>query len=210
MQNIDFEVGHNVGGIDPILFFVPVEDVEEIPEEVGVTITDNIVFVTDKKFYIARFILDTLSFSEQKDVNKYGAAYKQKITGSIAKDTPDLANILYEMQQQRFICIYRDSNGFYKLVGSINNYLLFEHDLDTDNNSSGRNGVKVTFRGESRTPAFFYEGLIETYDTIIDTTPVEVCEPVSIKDGAGNVIEVVPAGGEFYITLISANTSILT
>jgi hypothetical protein len=210
MQNIDFEVGDNLGGLEE-LYFIPKEDLLSIPDALKNVISDNLELDTDKKFYIAKFVLDSLNFNESKDTNKNGTVYKQKITGTIAKDQPELASLLLEMSERHFICIYKDRNDHYKLVGNLENFLTLDAtELDTDNNYTGRNSYKIAFKGESTKPSFFYEGIIETYDTVIVTDPPLTCEPVTIRDGAGNVIDTVESGGEFYITLISANQEVLT
>ncbi len=164
MQNLTYEIGDNVGGLERI-FYVPVEDLDTIPLPASSNIiTENILLKTGKKWYYAEFSLDSMGFSCDGSPNKNGVLYKNKLQALASKSNPSLTAWVSDLDNRHFVLLVKANNGEYTLVGDQENYLTFKSGLDTGTAFNNRNQVAVTWSGESTHPAWFYEGTFEVYD----------------------------------------------
>lgn len=154
MQNIEALYGDNLGGIGNFLF-IPDTDVSSIPDSRGNVVKNNIALVTDKEWYIATLTLETIRYTEGMTRMGAGRLKEQKLTGFVPKDTPDIGNLLEEMERCRFIVVYNDNNGYKKLLGTLNSPMRFVYELDTTDKFSGRNGHQLTFYRQSSDKAPF-------------------------------------------------------
>lgn len=141
MQDLTFPIGEddNYGSVRQF-WFVPVEDVESVVENV-VTVKDG------KRWFEGGGIKYTLVFDEGKKETRSGAAYDPELKGEIARWSQELQDALDLMDGRHFLVVFKDRNGFNRLVGDTEQYLKFEYTTTTGQNVPDRNGVKFSFKG---------------------------------------------------------------
>ncbi len=153
MTDILKPIGDNIGGLQK-LEFIPIIDVDSIPDPVQGTIDDPILKL-GKRWFQCYFSPGTLGFSEEKNNSGAGIQYNPVLTPFIPKDNPELSAILREMDGYLFLVKYQDNNGYMKLVGDLNTGLRFESSLSTGNTPAERNGHKLKFTAIMSHKAWF-------------------------------------------------------
>jgi len=72
--------GYNLGGIDQF-WFIPVDDVQSIPDEESNVIEQDIQLVGSAKFSIGYATQETLQFTENQNRDAQGNFYEQSLSG---------------------------------------------------------------------------------------------------------------------------------
>lgn len=155
MDDINKFTGDNIGSIKSFQF-IPVDDILTIPAAVNHIINQQITLKPGKAWFNAYVTEGTLNFKEEEKANEHGVFYLQTLSGFIPKDFKDLTVLFNEMDGFKYIINYVDNNGKKKIAGSLDSPLQFELKLDTSDATSGRNGHLITFFGESKHKAYFY------------------------------------------------------
>lgn len=186
---------HNIGG-GRIIYFRPKEDVASIPEAVSKLIEDDIEFepgVTG--FYEAYSSLDKLVFTEEEIPNDGGtSSYRYSITGFYPAAHPDFDDNFEEISQHRHVVLCEDNNGLQRLVGNTSKALRFRATWNTGERTGELRGYKYEWSGEFDERAPYY-GSVPVVD--------DSCEPVTIEDQDGNVLDTVISGGSYQVTVFS-------
>jgi hypothetical protein len=198
MQNINRPDGDNNGGLETF-YFLPVEQLAQDPPP-G-TITQNLQLAAGAVFYAFYCTLGSLQYNEGETQDNRGTRYKQTLKGYVPKDTPELQAALAELSGRRFVIIYKDFNGFFKLVGSRQYWLQFSRELDTGNSPSGRNGFGFSFSGESTRKAAHYLGSFPVSEQPDAGQPPD--------DPYANLVKVVDGAGQLILTLSPGETLVV-
>jgi len=163
--------GYNLGGIDQF-WFIPVDDVHRIPDEESNVIEQDIQLLGDAKFSVGYATQETLQFTENQNRDAQGNFYEQSLSGFYPKDQENVASLFEGMAAERFIVIFRDNNGYYKLLGSLANPCKFTATFESGDSANGRNGYSFEFTRTDVEKAPFYQGIILTDGgSFIDADP---------------------------------------
>lgn len=177
--------GDNIGGVHKF-WFIPARQVDSIPEPNGQVIDQDIVLKSGAAFYEGYSTLETLRFEEDHEKSEHGNFYEQVLGGFYPKESPGVTQQFEEMAADRFIVIFQDNNNYYKLLGSLENPLRFEADMDTTDTPGGRNGYTFEFRREADKRAPFYEGLFQTEESTIDADQAVSSSLIFVLDASSD------------------------
>ena len=156
MNNIKRNPGDNIGG-HRMFLFIPVEDVESIPDAVNMVVSEDIELKTDKAWYYGLFTQDTHGYVEPMEENEAGPYYKKKLTGFISTVTKEMTALIEDFESRLFVLISLDNNGNLRLIGSLNEPMRVSIDETSQDNAAGRSGYSVMFRRDSTFKSYFYE-----------------------------------------------------
>lgn len=162
--------GYNLGGIDQF-WFIAVDQVQSIPDEESNVIEQDIQLVGDAKFNVGYATQETLQFTENQNRDAQGNFYEQSLSGFYPKDQENIASLFEGMAAERFIVIFRDNNGYYKLLGSLANPCKFTATFESGDSANGRNGYSFEFTRTDVEKAPFYRGIINETEKVINTDP---------------------------------------
>lgn len=143
----------NMGGIQ-CFWFIPVSWVSAIGNKTN-GIIQSVTLLTGKSWLRCYCTLDTIMFSQVKKISSAGEYFDTKLSGWTPKDSSDLLAQMSEMDEHKFLCIYKDNNGNYKLIGTIAEPLNFVDSLEIPETVAGSNGRAITFTRELRNRSNF-------------------------------------------------------
>jgi hypothetical protein len=122
-----------------------------------------------------------LQYRDRQRENRAGISYQQQLRGVIAKATPELATILRQFDNRRFVLLIRDNNGYYRMSGTKECPLRFSYETEPGASPSDRNQISFEFEGEQIRPAYFYSG--DLLNQVAEAESPNVVERVT-EDGA--------------------------
>lgn len=160
-----FATADNLGG-NKSFMFCPVGDIVSIPDPISNIVMTAATMATGKTFLNGYAAPKTLLFEENDQKNSAGTYFIQKISGFYPKITSTILALFKEMQNDKFILIVKDNNGYIRLVGSLEQPAQFRYKSSTASNIPSRNGISFGFEAQSIYPALFYN------PTIINTNPI--------------------------------------
>ncbi|MFC6999576.1 hypothetical protein [Rufibacter roseus] len=159
MRNILPIDSDNIGGLEAVFYTASSNVVwDRFPERDGLRLQGDILLKPGTTWGMVTFTRDTPGFNMVPKRDRRGIIYTHDLKGSIPKDTPDLAELLYELQRGRYVVLHRDSNGYLKFSGSRDFTFRFEYKHDSGENPTSRNSYTAGFKSESLHPPFFYSG----------------------------------------------------
>jgi len=132
------------------LWAVPPSDISVSGKQVTITSDTNVVDIYTRE--------DSASFTEDLVTAFAGNAYKVEISAIVPCDTPDTLKQIADMERRRkYLVIYQDGNGNYKLAGTTKVPLRFSAKATTSAGAAGLNHYAITFAGIQRTRAIFID-----------------------------------------------------
>jgi len=143
---------NNLGGILPF-YFVPVDEIDSI-EDIIFGAIESITYVTAGfNPYIIEIVQESGKFIEEKQTN---TRFDYTIAGNFAKDELDVRNILDKIDGEKFVLMVPDTNGKYRVIGSVDNPVIhFNTKLDKGTNVSDLNAYDLVFTWASKYRAAF-------------------------------------------------------
>jgi hypothetical protein len=137
----------NMGGVLR-LWAIPVADLSVAGPTVTINSDANMVSI-----YVRE---DSAAFIEEQSNSFAGSIYKVEITAIVPCDTSDTLKLIEEMERRRkYLVIYLDGNGNYKLAGNVKVPLRFSAKGNSANSASGLNHYAITFAGNQLKRAIF-------------------------------------------------------
>jgi len=143
----------NFGGLNK-LWFAPSTWISAISCKLN-GVTQSVTFITGKDWLLCYCTAETIKFTQEKISDDKGEYFRTKLTGFIPKDTPEILAILSEMDQYKYICVYQDNNGNYKLLGNLDEPLNFSESLEIPETVAGSNGRTIAFERDIRVRSSF-------------------------------------------------------
>ncbi len=117
------------------------------PKDIAITGT-GVSFSTQANIINILVKEDSCSFDEDLATSFAGSAYKVEIKATVSCDTNPTLAIISELERaQKYLVIYLDGNGLYKLSGTKEVPLRFMAKATTGNASSALNKYDITFSG---------------------------------------------------------------
>ena len=124
-----------------------------------ITVSGNQVTIASDVNVIDIYIReDSSSFSEDLSTSFAGKVYKVEISAIVPCDTSESLKQIADMERRcKYLVIYQDGNGFYKLAGTTEVPLRFSAKATTGSGASGLNHYAITFEGKQRNRAIFID-----------------------------------------------------
>lgn len=139
----------NMGGVLR-LWAVPPSDISVSGNQVTILSDSNMVDIYTKE--------DSASFSEEMTTSFAGTAYKVELSAIVPCDTSETVKQISDMERCcKYLVIYRDGNGNYKLAGTKSVPLRFSAKATTGSGTSGLNHYSISFTGSQRKRAIFID-----------------------------------------------------
>ncbi|WP_187261299.1 hypothetical protein [Pontibacter beigongshangensis] len=195
MRNISSVAGGTAG--IRRFYFTAAENLPRLLQSDGVSVTDELTAL----FYFFEATRFTPEFNQPDDDDKHGTSYTHELSGFVAGDTPELATALLALKGRKLVLLYLDFDGYHKLAGDREHYLVFDYRYSSGTTPGDRKGYRFSFNGKSRNPALFYTGTFEVSEegTSNQPQPGGNGEPVQLKDTHGNLIALIPSGKTLVI-----------
>ncbi len=124
-----------------------------------ITVSGNQVTIASDVNVVDIYIReDSASFSEDLLTSFAGKAYKVEISAIVPCDTSESVKLITDMERRcKYLVIYQDGNGNYKLAGTFNVPLRFSAKATTGTGASGLNRYEISFTGQQRNRAVFID-----------------------------------------------------
>lgn len=169
------------------LYVCRVDDVESIPDPVAKTIPGDIVFKAGAGFSRWDVTIETPRTKSTSRSSREGAAKSNSLTFFVPRDRQEVASMLDIAEDDALIAVYRDSNGNYKLFGTLDRPLTFRYDHDSGQRFADGNFYTCTFSFDGPDNIYFYSGTIEeqpagTAPAIVQFTTGEVIASLNPSD----------------------------
>lgn len=186
----------NLGGILPI-YFIPVSEINYIDDIINGLI--NQLNYTDPEFtpYYIATVPEKGKFSENQASR---SKFNYKISVKYSKDEITTRNVLEIIDNQKLVILVPDSNGKYRVIGSLENPVYISSALDKGTSVSDLNAYDLVITWSSKyraafilpsgealpnvppcTPPTFYNN-DNKIDLTIDFQDLEIFEFVMIQD----------------------------
>lgn len=149
----------NMGGIAQ-LQVARKADVISIPEPVDGVIYGNLEFQQGKGFVRWMVADQTIEMSSETNDGRESTFKSNQLPFTIAKDRPEIKKMLDAATEDEFIVLYKDSNGKFKLFGTLEGPVRFAYNHSSGQSRSARNGYACQFFFEGSDNLNFYEGNI--------------------------------------------------
>ncbi len=131
--------------------YIPIEDVESVPDAVGTdsTITTAVVLKAGKAWYSVSVPNDTFDFDENRAEGIQGEMYEKEVSGFLAVDNAAVRSVISEMNARRFLLKCKDSNGLIRLLGSLEYPYRFTSKLTKNKDFRQGAGHSLLFKSAS-------------------------------------------------------------
>ncbi len=150
----------NLGGILPF-FFIPVDDIDTVSDIINGTVEQITYTDADYETGWIDIVSESGIFTEDKTTKN---KFEYKIGGKFAKDELQVRNILDYVDGKKMILLVPDSNGKYRMIGSLDNPVTkFYTGLDKGKKVSDLNAYDIRFEWSSKYRAPFIDTLPEAY-----------------------------------------------
>ena len=119
---------------------------------------NRLTFLSDANLVDIYFQEDSASFSEEMSKSFAGTSYKVELSAIVPCDTSETLKQISDMERRcKYLVIYMDGNGNYKLAGTKPVPLRFSAKATTGSGTSGLNHFSISFTGTQRKRAVFIE-----------------------------------------------------
>ncbi|MCA8830166.1 hypothetical protein [Hymenobacter pini] len=200
LRNLEQVAGDNLGGIETC-WYVPVEQVLQVPTPDDPILFDDIELRAGANWYQLSAVLDSIRYSQPGKKDRHGEYFQPKLTGVLAKNTSGLAAGLEAMQGHLYMVLYRDLSGQVWLVGDVDEPLTWS-EVVTTGSATQRNEATFTFAADTtrRARAYFGTWQVSEYG---------LHQPVGMQQGQGGTIELRTQGGQLLATVPAGKRIIL-
>jgi hypothetical protein len=140
------KAGDNLGGLIKI-WAIPADALSVSGSEVTI--------VSDTNVYQIYCSPDSMEFNEPKEVTGAGTHYNTVVGGFVPQDNATLQEALEYIEPRKWVVLFIDGNGNYKLAGTPTNPLRFNAELTSGADTTGRAGCRIQFFGKTLARALF-------------------------------------------------------
>lgn len=154
MQNFPTVTGDNMGGL-AIFYFIPFENVEDIPEHSNYVIDQDIDIASGTSWNKGLAEINSLKFQEKYKETSQGVHCEKKLEGFLPGDSSTIIDLFEEMNNKFFILRATDADGNEKVVGTIEEPLKFTASFATGT-FNGKKGHHYSFSGVGKEKSPIY------------------------------------------------------
>ena len=127
------------------------------PSDISVT-GNRVTLLSDANIVDIYVQEDSASFTEDISKSFAGTSFKVELTAIVPCDTSETLKQISDMERRsKYLVIYMDGNGNYKLAGTKPVSLRFSAKATTGSGTSGLNHFSISFTGSQRKRAIFIE-----------------------------------------------------
>jgi len=127
------------------------------PSDISIS-GNHLTFLSDANFVDIYVQEDSASFTEEMTKSFAGIVYKVELSAIIPCDTSETLKQISDMERRsKYVVIYMDGNGNYKVAGTKPVPLRFSAKATTGSGTSGLNHFSISFTGSQRKRAVFIE-----------------------------------------------------
>ena len=120
------------------------------------TIDRNTISITSQTgIFEINCSADSMEFSESIEVTSAGIHYNTVISGIIPQDNAALQEAIAYLEPRKWIVIFMDGNGNYKLAGNQTEPLRFTAEINTGKDTASRAGCSIRFSGKTKSRSRF-------------------------------------------------------
>jgi hypothetical protein len=138
--------GDNLGGLLKI-WAVPVSDF--------FLTGSNLLFISQANIWLLYCSPDSMAFTEESEITSAGNHYNTEISGFIPQDNAALQEALEYIVPRKWVVIFMDGNGNYKLAGNVTDPLRFTYKISTGQDTASLAGCQFSFAGKTKTHSMF-------------------------------------------------------
>lgn len=139
----------NMGGVLR-LWAIPKSDITLSGKTLTIVSDTNMVSIYTSE--------DSATFVEEIVKSFAGTVFKVEITAKVPGDNSGTLNLIAEMERRsKYLVVYIDGNGNYKLAGSTDAPLRFSSKATTGTGAAGLNNYAITFSGQQLKRALFID-----------------------------------------------------
>jgi len=197
LRNLVQERGvDNTGGIEAA-WYALASDLLDFPDpDVGPLPIGQLNLRAGATWYQLVSIRDTVRYKQTpKDLGRHGQSFTQKLTGTLARHTSELAQGLEALEGQELVLLYRDRNGQVQLVGTKEEPLIWGDAYDSGETPVQRNNYDWTLTGETPRRARPYLGTWQVGSVGLGSLlGAGAGGTVVLRTASGNILATVPAG----------------
>jgi len=199
LRNLAQAPGDNVGGIEAA-WYALASDLVSFPVG-GELPIDQLTLRPGASWYQLVSTRGTVRYKQTpKDLGRHGTSYAQKLTGTLARHSAELAQGLEALEGQALVLLYRDHNGQVQLVGTPAQPLAWTDAYDAGEISAGqRNNYDWTLLGETPRRARPYLGTWQVSSGGLQLG-AGTGGTIVLRTTGGRVLAVVPAGKTIILT----------
>lgn len=154
----------NLGGIQQAFYFLAVSEIERLPVLLKGIRSGAIQTVGGTKWHVGYATMETLLYQEPQTREHAGTIWSAELSGICPQDSELLRNLFEEMSLQKFVVIFRDSNGRTKIAGSLEEPLQFSYSPTTGDKVETLNAYSFRFHGPQTRAAAFLNAQFDTED----------------------------------------------
>lgn len=129
--------------------FVPVNKVLSYPMISAAAAVVAVGLSSDAAWYQGYATDQTLSYTEEQQVDANGKYFNLIVSGFIPGDSQALITLISEMEIYRHLLTVKDSRGFKRLIGSPAAPLDFSANFNSGTGRSDQKGFTFQFTGQS-------------------------------------------------------------
>ena len=132
--------GDNLGGLLKIW---------AVPSDV-ISVTNGVATISSSTNVYALYCSpESMEFAEQKERTDAGIVYNTTVAGFIPGNETDLQEALEYIEPRKWVVIFRDGNGDYRVAGDTSYPLRAAGELTTGKTTSDRYGCQLAFTGKT-------------------------------------------------------------
>lgn len=164
-----FGGGKNMGGVNRIET-ARVVDIITFPSSNGLVITGPFTFAAGKGWNELYITKQSTGFEIESDETDSGILSECNIAGFIPKSTPIITAALADLLANDFIVRFWDNNRYCRIIGSLENPIIFKYRTRTGQNGSDKNGTDFTMKNAFVGKAqYYYQPGIVTFPNAEDS-----------------------------------------
>lgn len=138
--------GDNLGGLTKI-WAIP----NDVISESGM----NLSISDDSNLYEIYCTPESMEFEEPKEQSDAGIHYNTQISGFIPGTSAEKQEAIEYIEYRKWVIVFRDGNGNYKVAGSRFTPLQMENNFGTGKDTVGKSGYSFSFTGKTLERARF-------------------------------------------------------
>lgn len=161
MYNYPVVDGHNNAAGYKRFFFIPKENVTDIPKPQANIIATDITY--DGEWFAGNSVLQEIEVKYVKVNSENGPAYSIEISGKQPLHSPETESLFFEKDRREFIVILVDNNDQWRVCGTLERGLKFSYETLPD-------GYRYTYAASYPKPLPFYRGEIQVNNELIGSS----------------------------------------
>lgn len=124
-----------------------------------ITVAGNVVTIVSDTNMVNIYVReDSATFTEDISKSFAGTIYKVDLSSVVACDNSDTLKLINEMERRcKYLVIYQDGNGNYKLAGTVKTPLRFTAKATTGLGAAALNHYAISFSGNQLKRAIFID-----------------------------------------------------